>query len=741
MICLKIYQARISIKKDLDGGRMQSAQRNTEWIKFYEEFADALLEFRSNREDLIGVIEKVFTKAGLKLPKLEAKNPPADIDPFTVIGLFNKGITDKNRKLIMRAFADEFEMTSPVPDSFDGVPVLNNLNATFYRFSDDETRGSKDIENLWCLFAAAINYADSKTEKSRDEFSAAFDEVKDLKGNRWKLTMGLYWIRPYSFLNLDSRNRWFISEMSGLPEDVAKSVKGLHEVPSACDYLSISNRISESMAGGSYCFSDFPSLSHEAWIVSEKVNKENRKSACDDVATDEVLADVRGTHYWLYSPGTGAYLWDELRERGEMAIGWEEIGDLSAYDSKESMKQAMKEMIDPSKPFKNAAHATWQFVNEMKPGDVVYAKKGMFELVGRGIVTSDYRYDPSLGKDRSNVRSVEWTHAGTWEHPGQAAMKTLTDVTPYKDYVEKLEAIFSSEQTEEEEPESSYPVYTKDEFLNDVFMNEDDYDELAFLVRTKKNVILQGAPGVGKTYCAKRLAYSLMGQKDSSRVMMVQFHQSYSYEDFIEGYRPSGGGFELRKGPFYRFCKKAEVDSDNEYFFIIDEINRGNLSKIFGELFMLIEADKRGVGLNLLYSDEEFSVPKNVRIIGMMNTADRSLAMLDYALRRRFAFFDIRPGFDSDGFKAYLDDLDSDQFASLVSTVKQLNVEISEDDTLGEGFCIGHSYFCGIPAGKADSARLAAIVNYELVPLLREYWYDEPAKVKEWAQRLRSAAN
>ena len=125
----------------------------------------------------------------------------------------------------------------------------------------------------------------------------------------------------------------------------------------------------------------------------------------------------------------------------------------------------------------------------------------------------------------------------------------------------------------------------------------------------------------------------------------------------------------------------------------------------------------------------------------MMNTADRSLAMLDYALRRRFAFFDIRPGFNSDGFKAYLDDLDSDQFASLISTVKQLNVEISEDDTLGEGFCIGHSYFCGIPAGKADSARLATIVNYELVPLLREYWYDEPAKVKEWAQRLKAAAN
>ncbi len=720
---------------------MQSAQRNTEWISFYEEFADSLLRYMGNRGELVSAIQSVFSKAGLKLPKLEAENPPADIDPFTVIGLFNKGITDKNRKTIMGAFAEEFGMSSPVPESFDGVPVLNNLNATFYRFRDDASRGENDIDNLWTLFGAAITFADAKTEENKDVFSSSFDAVKDLKGNRWKLTMGLYWIRPYSFLNLDSRNRWFIDEMSGFPEDIRAEVKALREVPQASEYLSICDRIAATFADGDYCFSDFPSLSHEAWIVSEKVNEENRKAASDDVATDEVLTDVRGTHYWLYSPGSGAFLWDELRDRGEIAIGWEQIGDLSAYASKEAMKQAMKEKIDPSKPYKNAAHATWQFANEMKPGDIVYAKRGISEVIGRGIVTSDYRYVPSLGKDRSNVRSVEWTHVGTWEHPGQAAIKTLTDITPYKDYVEKMEGLFSSYESEEEAPESAYPAYTKDEFLDDVFMSEEDYEELSFLTRTKKNVIIQGAPGVGKTYCAKRLAFSLMGQKDASRVMMVQFHQSYSYEDFIEGYRPSGSGFELRKGPFYRFCKKAEVDSDNEYFLIIDEINRGNLSKIFGELFMLIEADKRGVGLNLLYSDEEFFVPKNVRIIGMMNTADRSLAMLDYALRRRFAFFNIRPGFDSDGFGAYADNLDSRQFDALIATVKALNAEIAEDETLGEGFCIGHSYFCNIPNGKADSARLSTIVNYELVPLLREYWYDEPGKVKEWTQRLRAAVS
>lgn len=259
------------------------------------------------------------------------------------------------------------------------------------------------------------------------------------------------------------------------------------------------------------------------------------------------------------------------------------------------------------------------------------------------------------------------------------------------------------------------------------------------LLKTKKNIILQGAPGVGKTYAAKRLAYSMMGVKDISRVKLVQFHQSYSYEDFIEGYRPSGAGFELVKGAFYSFCKKAADDQDNDYFFIIDEINRGNLSKIFGELFMLIESDKRGPEnkLQLLYSHELFCVPTNVHIIGMMNTADRSLAMLDYALRRRFAFVELGPAFESDGFRDYCADLDNPRFEALVREVESLNRAITEDESLGEGFCIGHSYFCNMDADTCTDAALASIVDYELISMLKEYWFDEPGKVREWSDRLR----
>ena len=460
-------------------------------------------------------------------------------------------------------------------------------------------------------------------------------------------------------------------------------------------------------------------------------NKEINKS---DATADK---DIEQTHYWIYSPGDGASIWNECYNEGIMAIGWDSIGDLSAYSSKDEMKQAMKQTIDDSLSFKNSSHATWQFANEMKPGDVVFAKKGMHLIIGRGIVESDYEFDPSR-QEYKNIRKVNWTHNGEWQHPGQAVMKVLTDITAYTDYVDKLNALFESETVEEdEEQEIEYPTYDAKRFLEEVFMDEESYNTLVTLVRTKKNVILQGAPGVGKTFAAKRLAYSMIGVKDPNRVMMVQFHQSYSYEDFIMGFRPSEKGFELKRGAFYSFCKKAEIDSGNDYFFIIDEINRGNLSKIFGELFMLIESDKRGIELQLLYADEKFSVPSNVYIIGMMNTADRSLAMLDYALRRRFAFFELKPGFDTDGFREYRMGLSSEKLDKLINCVENLNSAIAADEALGEGFCIGHSYFCNLKEASYQS--LSGIVEFELIPLLKEYWFDEPSKVKDWISNLRSA--
>ena len=288
----------------------------------------------------------------------------------------------------------------------------------------------------------------------------------------------------------------------------------------------------------------------------------------------------------------------------------------------------------------------------------------------------------------------------------------------------------------EDSSERGSSIYTKQDFLSEVFMPEEKYDKLAAVLLNKKNIILQGAPGVGKTFSAKRLAYSLIGAVNEDAIEFVQFHQNYSYEDFMMGYKPSGSSFKLKEGVFYRFCKKAEADSDAKYFFIIDEINRGNLSKIFGELLMLIENDYRGTPATLAYNDKKFSVPENLYIIGMMNTADRSLAMIDYALRRRFSFFELEPGFETEGFIQYQHSLKNETFNDLLAKVIELNLEIASDRSLGRGFCIGHSYFCGRNELTCSDEWMQEVVDYDILPMLGEYWFDDQEKYLRWENIL-----
>jgi 5-methylcytosine-specific restriction protein B len=228
---------------------------------------------------------------------------------------------------------------------------------------------------------------------------------------------------------------------------------------------------------------------------------------------------------------------------------------------------------------------------------------------------------------------------------------------------------------------------------------------------------------------------------------MVQFHPSFSYEDMVRGYRPTGasGKFDLVDGPFLQLRQKAENDPDKDFVLIVDEINRGNVSQVFGELIMLLEADKRGkencvVPLYRRSDDETLHVPPNLYVIGTMNIADRSLALVDYALRRRFAFVTLTPRYDHPMYREWLEERGMNPNLSqlIIGRMTALNQQISEDSQLGEAFLVGHSFFC--PTGKDFSALdeqwYREIVETEIKPLLVEYWQDDPAKAKSAFEKL-----
>ena len=450
---------------------------------------------------------------------------------------------------------------------------------------------------------------------------------------------------------------------------------------------------------------------------------------------------------WIYAPGENANKWDEFYRDGIMALKWDDLGDLRQYASKSEIKEALIEKSNIDSSRKNDVLANWEFVNVLKIGDVVYAKRGTDTIVGKGIVGSDYMFDNNRPEYKS-YRKVNWIYNEERNHVelmgNTLVQKTLTDISKYHDYIEKLEKFYGDNKTKEQNSNE----YTKFDFLDEVLITEEKYDSIINTLERKKNIILQGVPGVGKTFCAKKIMYSLMNCKDESKIKIVQFHQSYSYEDFIQGYKPNDDGkFEIKNGIFYDLVQEARKEyeraiASNEepkkYCMIIDEINRGNLSKVFGELMMLIESDKRDSkwSINLTYSDDDFYIPSNLYIIGTMNTADKSTATIDYALRRRFAFIDLEPAFKGeacDKLRKYLvekEKIDASFVERIITAYKKLNDYI--DRELGKEFMIGHSYFINQFNNEENNEIVySSIVTYEIFPLLEAYFGDNSEKLEE----------
>ncbi|MDC0067116.1 AAA family ATPase, partial [Verrucomicrobia bacterium] len=449
----------------------------------------------------------------------------------------------------------------------------------------------------------------------------------------------------------------------------------------------------------------------------------------------ESQSETKLQSFWLIAPGESAEHWKEYQEEGIISIGWDDVGDLSLL----SEKKAIREELDKKRPEKSSSQAgkmLHDFGHVMEPGDLVFAKDGRKAILGWGIIKSDYKHDADR-QHHHHIREVEWMSGERYNVPEGMLLpfKTLTRYNEGDDLPNLLEVhYFQSESVNT----IQLPPYSKEEALSDLFLAEEKFDQIISTLRRKKNIVLQGAPGTGKTYIAKRLAYTLMGVKDESRARMIQFHQSSSYEDFIQGFRPNADGqFILRDGIFHQFCQQAKGNPEEEFIFIIDEINRGNLAKVFGELMMLIEPDKRDpkYAMPLSYAEgdsDPFYVPENLYMIGTMNTADRSLSLVDYALRRRFAFLEMEPSFESPVFEKTLT-----KWGASKSTVKRirqsmmaLNQKIEEDATnLGRGFKIGHSFF--VPSAKITDEEewYNEILQFEILPLIEEYWMDDQSGV------------
>ena len=709
------------------------------WIPIYKELAQKIVEMEDRQKDLIAYL-KGFGEQGIPMLPLEDQDVNSNsmelkvIDPFTFFASFNRGIKDEHRIHMLQSMKDKFALNSSLPSDFSGIPIANNLNSWFFAY--DKDRKANDIKRLWELAKSAVKQSNIGSE--------LFDECLKIKQVGFgKLTVGLFWLQPHKFLPYDGNTETYLK--------VKKSIEVQSE---NCDgYMGLLDTVRGKIGD------NFAKISHDAYCYAGLENN-------DLIA--EILAEDINLSY------------SEWKSKIDDRIGQffkklaKQVTEASSNVGKATLYKRGKS--DSTLGYECIARLAWKLEIRSLPMDIPF---GLFVQLGDHGVDNDHQkvfwgavwwgetervveaaqtykgIDPAL---RVVTKAAAPLFGGTFlrilageltaDHLLELEYDIMEVIVPdltklvktLQEFAIKPDATFL-EPNQRENP----LAYNKEMALKELFIDEKQFEEICQAVLYKKNIILQGPPGTGKTFLARRLAYALLEKKDPARAEMIQFHQSYSYEDFIQGYRPTDHGtFELRNGVFYEFIQKAQSKPEEKYFFIIDEINRANLSKVFGELLMLIECDKRGQEfcIPLTYSgnlDHTFCVPENVYLIGTMNTADRSITIVDYALRRRFLFCGLKPEFN-EKFITYLVEKNVDRSITnqIISKITELNKVITSDSkNLGPGFEIGHSYFCPLEDVADSKEWYNRIINLEIKPLLTEYWFDNPDKAEAQIQELR----
>lgn len=685
------------------------------WSNFYGEFATTLLEYKNDRKGLISKLKSAYEETGMKLPKMESNGEILDIDPFTIFGLFNKGITDDNRKRILGEIAKQFNLKNKVPFSFEGIPLVNNLRSTFFNFAEE--RGENDINNLWEVFESAIRYADNPTQGNKLKIESTYNNVIKQKGIQWNITMGLYWIRPNTYINLDSKNREFIIKQKILPQQFIKEVNQFKNVPNGEQYIQLCDLLLEKIKDGQYGYRDFKELSFIAYernMSVDTVTQHNTQNT--DIAKNTILYGP---------PGTG-----KTYNTVMYAVAIIENKKLE-----EIKKENYTEFIDRYNKYKedgliefttfHQSYGYEEFIEGIKP--VIHSDEEdetdiQYEVVpGLFKKFCDIAGKPILRKEKCDIGINESPTIWKISLEGSGENSTRTECMKnehirigYDEYGREITNLFKgvagrhilnyfiNDMSIGDIVMSCYDCNTVDAIgvVTGEYEWHNEYPEYKRL--RKVNWIVKGIKeNIIKINNGSRLSnptvYKL--RMDLSDVMEI-----------IEKYSKNTIEVEEKK---------------KNHVFIIDEINRGNISKIFGELITLIEPTKRigqteGQKVRLPYSQKLFGVPNNVYLIGTMNTADRSIATIDTALRRRFNFKEMLPDEEVlDGI--YVEDVSVKDI--FIKMNKRITVLFDREHTLG------HAYF--LPLKDAPTIEtLANIFENSIIPLLQEYFYEDYEKIR-----------